>query len=104
MDSLSPDVVARFVADDYFTAHDRGATATARLDLAARIEIALRAAVVEERRTCAALCDARHALWQGTEEKPETPPPLRSEAGCRATEAAWLADAIRARGPEGRRT
>jgi hypothetical protein len=89
-----PSVVARFVADDFFAAFDPHASADARMSLATRIETALHAAIAEERSECAELCDKRADLWQRTET---TPSPLRAEARPRSVEAAFIADAIRAR-------
>jgi hypothetical protein len=91
----APSVVARFVADDYFAAHDPSASADARMALATRVETALRAAIAEEREACAALCDKRAELWQRTEATATTP--LRADARSRSVEAAFIGDAIRAR-------
>jgi hypothetical protein len=89
-------VVASFLVADLCRAVP-GLDAGSRGDLAVRIETALRAVLGEEREACAALCEARRALWQATEEKPGSPASLRAEARARANEAAVLADAIRAR-------
>src|SRR5688572_5904666 len=90
--------LARFIADDHFAQHHADASADARMALVTRIETALRSVVDEERDACAALCDERQGLWQRTEDAPEKPAALRSEARARSVEAAWLADAIRVRG------
>ncbi|OFX19476.1 MAG: hypothetical protein A2V77_23890 [Anaeromyxobacter sp. RBG_16_69_14] len=90
------DTAALFVANDFFKAHPELGAAL-RGELTMRIETALRAVVREERESCAVQCDSRRALWQGTEEKPSAPAHARAEARARANEAAYLADAIRAR-------
>ena len=53
--------------------------------------------------TCTELSDRMpdvalgRAAWTETEQRSSTPPGLRSEARCRANEAAVLADALRTR-------
>jgi hypothetical protein len=93
----APEIVARFLVRDFFSAHPGAATTDRVRDLSVRVETALRAAASAERRACAETCDRRAELWSATESRPEKPPSLRSEARSRANEAAWLADAIRAR-------
>jgi hypothetical protein len=89
-------VVAAFMVADFFKAHP-GLDAGLREELTARAETVLRATVRGEREACAALCESRRGLWQATEEKPSGPAHARAEARARANEAAYLADAIRAR-------
>jgi hypothetical protein len=95
MKPVSLDVIAQFVAKDFFA--DRPGSEADRHELASRIETALRAAVGEEREACAAICDHREQLWRSTEESADKPAQLRNEARSRSIEAAWLSDAIRAR-------
>jgi hypothetical protein len=90
------DIVAWFVVGDFFKAHS-GLDAALRGEMALRIETVLKSGARGEREACAVLCDSRRALWQATEEKPTTPAHARDEARARANEAAYLADAIRAR-------
>jgi hypothetical protein len=94
----SPATVAAFVAGDFFKANPSLDAHALQDELVNRIETALRGAVREEREACAVLCDARRTLWTSTEEKGSTPQELRREARARSNEAAYLADAIRARG------
>ena len=96
MEGPSPDIVAKFVAEDFFSIHPSIASADARRDLTNRIETALRAAIRDEREWCAALCETRRNLWRGTEDRSGVPDPLRREAQARANEAIYIADAIRA--------
>jgi hypothetical protein len=96
MEELSLAAVAAMTARDVLRAHpDLGGSAAE--DLAHRLETALRTAVRQERLACVAECERRKALWTETEERPATPPSLRTEARFRANEAAVLADALRAR-------
>ena len=88
--------LARMIAADAGRAH-RSLGAAAVEDLTHRLETALRTAVQHERRGCVAECQRRVDLWTGTEEKPGTPPSLKTEARFRANEAAVLADSLRAR-------
>ena len=97
MNQLSPEALARFLSEDFRRAHP-GVTEAMAQELAVRVETALRVVVRDEREACVAECERRRALWTGTEEKAETPAPLRVEARARANEAALLADALRARG------
>ena len=94
----SPATVAAFVASDFLKTHPSLDAQALRDELAHRIETALRGAIREEREACAALCDNRRILWTSTEEKRGTPEELRREGRARSNEAAYLADAIRARG------
>jgi hypothetical protein len=91
-----PDVTARFVAHDFFTRHPE-LPRPLQQELAVLVETALRSASRQERESCAAVCDARRALWLGTEGDANAPAQLRAEARARANEAAYLADAIRPR-------
>ena len=97
MEELSLTTIAAMTARDVLRAHPTLGPAGAE-ELAHRIETALRTVVREERRGCVAECERRRALWTETEEKPSTPPSLRTEARFRGNEAAVLADALRARG------
>ena len=96
MEELSLSALAGMIAADLLRMHPalgaRGAE-----DLALRVETALGTAVRQERRACVAECERRRTLWTETEERPATPPSLRTEARFRANEAAVLADALRAR-------
>ena len=96
MESFSPAVLARLTVDD-FRRYAPDLSKAAALNLLHRIETALRTAVRQEREACTGLCQERQALWASTEERAGTPAPLRQEARARSNEAAWLADAIRAR-------
>lgn len=98
MNALSPEAVARFAADDFRRAHPAAITAEMALELAVRIETALRAAILEERSACVAECTRRYELWAAYGERTGVPPQLEAEARARANEAALLADALRARG------
>jgi hypothetical protein len=93
MEELSLAAVAAMTARDVLRAHP-GLGGSGAEDLAHRLETALRTAV---RLACVAECERRKALWTETEERPATPPSLRTEARFRANEAAVLADALRAR-------
>jgi len=93
----SPARIAAFVAGDFLKAHPSLDAQALRDELAHRIETALRGAIGEEREACAVLCDARRMLWASTEEKSGNPEELRREGRARSNEAAYLADAIRAR-------
>lgn len=93
------ETIAAFVASDFLKAHPSLDSQTLRGDLALRIETALRAAIEEEREECARVCDLRTALWTSTEGKARIPEQVRRDALARSNEAAYLADAIRARGP-----
>lgn len=95
-EALSLAAIARLIAADVLQAHPSLGSSGAE-DLRHRLETALRTAVREERLACVTECERRRTLWTGTEERPSTPPGLRSEARFRANEAAVLADAIRAR-------
>ena len=96
MEELSPSALARMIAADVLRAHPALSPAGAE-DLAHRLETALRTAAREERLACVAECERRRALWTETEERPSSPPSLRTEARFRANEAAVLADALRTR-------
>jgi hypothetical protein len=63
----------------------------------AGIETLLGKAMHAEREACAALCGRRQALWEKTENNPETSEVMRAEARQRGNEAAYLADALRSR-------
>lgn len=93
----SPAGIATFVVSDFFKAHPSLDARALRDELAHRIETALRGVVGEEREACAETCDARRVLWASTEEKAGIPEELRREGRDRSNEAAYLADAIRAR-------
>jgi hypothetical protein len=94
MEDLSPEVLATVVAETFGDSYGGVVNAVMREDLTRRVERALRAAVVADRKAAAALCLERHALWVATEARPTSPEPLRAEARSRANEAAYLADAI----------
>jgi hypothetical protein len=94
--TLSLAAIARLIAADILRAHPPLGSGGAE-DLRHRLETALRTAVREERLACAAECERRRTLWTETEQRSSTPPGLRSEARCRANEAAVLADALRTR-------
>ena len=96
MEELSLAAVAAMTARDVLRAHPELGSSGAE-DLAHRLETALRTAVRQERLACVTECERRKALWTETEERPATPPSLRTEARFRANEAAVLADALRAR-------
>ena len=96
MEELSLAAIAAMTAREVLRAHP-GLGSSGVADLAHRLETALRTAVRQERLACVAECERRKALWTETEERPATPPSLRSEARSRANEAAVLADALRAR-------
>lgn len=95
MEHLSPEVLATIVAEAFGDAHGAVVDARMREELAARVEGALREALVAGRKAAAAICLERQALWTATEAQPSTPEPLRAEARARANEAAYLADALR---------
>jgi hypothetical protein len=94
MEDLSAEVLATVVAENFGDAYGGVITAAMREDLARRVERALRAALVANRKTAAALCLERESLWLATEAGPTTSEHLRAEARSRANEAAYLADAI----------
>lgn len=94
MEDLSPEVLATVVAEKFGDKYGGVINAVMREDLADRIERAIREALVTDRKSAAALCLERQALWAATEARPTTTEPLRAEARGRANEAAYLADAI----------
>ena len=96
MEELAPSALARMIAADALRSHP-GLGAAGAEDLAHRLETALRTAVRQERLACVDECERRRSLWTETEERPSTPPSLRTEARFRANEAAVLADALRTR-------
>ena len=96
MEAPSIGSFARMIAEDALR-ENPGLGPSGAEALAHRLETALRTVVREERLACAAECDRRRALWTGTEERAGTPPSLRAEARFRASEAAVLGDALRAR-------
>lgn len=95
MVDLTPDVIARFVTDDFFAANATPAPDGGRRDLAARVETALRAAIRAERVAIATLCDKRAKLWADAEGKSRIPEHARVEARARSNEAPFIADAVR---------
>ena len=96
MEELSPSALARMIAADALRTHP-GLSPAGAEDLAHRLETALRTAVRQERLACVAECERRRSLWTETEERPSTPPSLRTEARFLGNEAAVLADALRTR-------
>jgi hypothetical protein len=94
MEDLSPEVVATIVAEKFGDSYGGVINTMMREDLARRVERALRAALVADRKATAALCLERQALWVATEARPTAHELLRAEARSRANEAAYLADAI----------
>jgi hypothetical protein len=96
MEEISLAAIALMTARDVLRTHPGLGPAGAE-DLAHRIETALRTVARQERLACVEECDRRRALWSETEDRPSTPPSLRSEARFRGNEAAVLADALRAR-------
>jgi hypothetical protein len=97
-EALSPEVMATVLAEQFGDSCGAVITASMRQDLTRRIERTLREALAGERRSIAALCLRRQALWEETEGRPGTIEPLRAEARSRANEAAYLADAIESLG------
>ena len=95
MQTLSPEILATLVVAEFTGAHAAGIDDSLRDELMQRIETALRRAMRQEREACAAVCSQRHALWESTESRADTPEILRQEARFRANEAAYLADALR---------
>jgi hypothetical protein len=96
MDELSLPTLARATVDQFRRTHELSPSAAA--DLVSDLTLALLTVVRHERRQCAALCEARGRLWDGTAAREQTPPGLRHEAELRAREAVYLADAITDRG------
>lgn len=94
MQTLSPEVLATVVAEQFGDTYGDVINARMREDLADRVERALREAIAADRHTATALCLERQSLWVATEARPTSPEPLRTEARARANEAAYLADAI----------
>jgi hypothetical protein len=99
MESLSPEVLAAVVAAEIAEAHGPIIDDALRDELARRIETALRRMAREERVACAAVCAARQAMWEATENRSTIVEPLRAEARARSNEAAVIADALREREP-----
>ena len=97
MQDLSPETLARLVADDFGGPHARTVTEEMKRELAVRIETALRTAIRHERSACVEVCTRRHELWLPYEDRSGIPSDLRVEARARANEAAHLADALQAR-------
>jgi hypothetical protein len=95
MEHLSPEVLATIVAEKFGDSYGGIINAVMREDLARRVERTIREAVAADRKTTAAVCLDREALWVATEAAPTTAEHLRAEARSRANEAAYLADAIR---------
>jgi hypothetical protein len=94
METGSPEILATLVAAEFAQAHAEILDNRMRDELVRRIETALRGAMRKERESCVRLCMRRHALWESTESRADTPDLLRQEARCRANEAAYLADAL----------
>jgi predicted transcriptional regulator len=98
MEGLSPEVLATLVAAELAEAHRPVIDDAVRDELARRIETALRRVAREERAACVAVCGARQAMWEATENRSTIAEPLRAEARARSNEAAVIADALRERG------
>jgi hypothetical protein len=96
MDELSLPTLARVTVEQFRRTHELSPRGAA--DLVSELTVALLTVVRHERRQCAALCEARGRLWDGTATREQTPPSLRHEAELRGREAAYLADAITERG------
>ena len=97
MHSFDPEVAAAVLAAEL---EEVGPTATdpaLRDHRVARIEALVRTAMRAERELCAAFCLQRQALWERTENNPETSEALSTEARFRGNEAAYLADALATR-------
>ena len=99
MEGLSPEVLATVVAAEIAEAHGLLIDDEALDKLALRIETALRRMAREERAACIAVCAARQAMWEATENRSTIAEPLRAEARARSNEAAVIADALREREP-----
>jgi uncharacterized membrane protein affecting hemolysin expression len=99
MEGLSPEVLAAVVAAEIAEAHGPLIDDVVRDQIAHRIEAALRRMAREERVACAAVCAARQAMWEATENRSTIAEPLRAEARARSNEAAVIADALREREP-----
>ena len=99
MEGLDPEVLATLVAAELAEAHRPVIDDVVRDELARRIETALRRIAREERAACAAVCAARQAMWEATENRSTIAAPLRAEARARSNEAAVIADALRERAP-----
>ena len=97
MSDFSPGDLARMIVTDFGRAAGHAMSSAVALDLANRIETALRSAIRHERTACARLCEERFRLWESTAEREQTPAALRAEARSRSNEAAYLADAVNAR-------
>ena len=94
MQIIAPETLARAVAEQLAVAHPDVARSGLREDLIRQVAKALRTAVQLEREAVAGLCRERQRLWEATEQRPQTPEPMRAEARARANEAAYLGDAI----------
>jgi hypothetical protein len=97
MEELSLAVLAQMISRDFARTSRCALTEEMLRDLTHRIETGVRMAVHHEREALAAQCDARVELWIRSEQRAGAPDILRSEARARANEAAYLADAVRAR-------
>jgi hypothetical protein len=95
-DTLLADI-AKVTADDFRRGKEQLIDPALARELAGAIELALLTAVRAERRTCAAECTRRAALWQETADRDGTSEALRFEARCRANEALYLTDLIATR-------
>lgn len=103
MQAFDPAVGAAVLAAELAEAYPTKIDAAMRDHFVAGIETALRKARRAEREACAALCEQRQALWERTENEPQTTEPMRAEARHRGNEAAYLADALRGRTEAGAR-
>jgi len=94
---FDPAVAAAVLAAQLAEAYPARIDPRMRDHFVAGIETLLGEAMRAEREACAALCGQRQALWEKTENKAGTPDVMRAEARHRGNEAAYLADALRAR-------
>jgi hypothetical protein len=97
MQVFDPAVAAAVLAAELAEAYPSRIDARMRDHFVAGIETILHKAMRAEREACAALCGKRQELWEMTENNPETPEVMRTEARHRGNEAAYLADALRDR-------
>ena len=102
MQVFDPAVAAAVLAAELAESYPSRIDSAMRDHFVAGIETVLRKAMRAEREACATLCVQRQAMWEKTENKPETLELMRTEARHRGNEAAYLADALRGpTGPEG---
>jgi hypothetical protein len=94
MHTFDPEVAAAVLAAELDEVGTAAVDSAMRERRAARIEILLRKAMRAERESCVAICLRRQALWEKTENSPETSEALSAEARFRGNEAAYLADAL----------